>query len=160
MICCTSDGITERAAVPREAALAGRPLRKKARANTRQRFIEFYCIRLTELDASSSYTGWLLECMYLPISSTLERMAATKLASFMDAKLMSTLAKAPFLAASANPPPTVRSEAMLLLVIDCNDFNSSPTSLARWAISNGTWVAPFRAASMMPSPSDEVLASL
>src|SRR6476469_10715567 len=102
----------------------------------------------------------ITEGIHLCSCMTLERMSSANRASFNDPRLISTLAKAPTMAALARDEATVRSEAMLGLVIGFRVSTMSLTSRALCAVSMGTLVAPFMAFSMAASPSLEVLASL
>src|SRR5215831_6582463 len=98
---------------------------------------------------------------YYPWSlATLERTSAANPASFSELRLISTFDSAPWRAALAKAEATTRSDAMLGLVMGAREATISATSLAFWAVSRGTAVAPFMAFSIKISPSAEDLACL
>src|SRR5215471_9341534 len=82
-------------------------------------------------------------CLYTFNPSTLERTSLTNPASFNEPRLISTLARAPLMAASTRAAATVKSEAMLGFVMGLRDAISRPTSCAFCAVAKGTSVASF-----------------
>src|SRR3954462_11355783 len=84
----------------------------------------------------------------------------TKVGSSRDSRLISTLASAPVMAALARAEPTVRSEAILGLVMGLRDSISAATCFDFSATASGILVAFLSAALMAPEPSPDSFVAL
>src|SRR3954468_6777755 len=162
MICWTSEGITAREEVPNAApciSTAGKASRKtrKTVRFIQPRSLGVYCSRCDfqqlGLDSSISPFQPASDAAFLLTSET-------KAGSSSDSRLISTLANAPVMAALARAAPTVRSDAILGLVMGFKDSMIAATCFDFSATPSGMLVAFLRAELMAPEPSLESLAAL
>src|SRR5215469_6601971 len=94
---------------------------------------------------------WAVLAPYVRNGLIRRRICATNDSSFKDAKLISTLARAPVIPAWARAEAVARSDFIFGFVISSSDFAISAISFAFSATLRGTEVASFNAASIRTS---------
>src|SRR3954469_23002704 len=161
MICWTSDGITAREEVPRAAPCINTGATDRKTRKT-MRFMQPRSMGglLFKMRISAARVGLSISLFQPARDAAFLLTSETNAGSSSDSRLISTLASAPVMAALARAAPTVRSDAILGLVMGFKDSMSAATCFDFSATPSGMLVAVLRAELMAPERSLESLAAL